>query len=47
MHTYAPPGVGESLGLEIAGLTDYRDEYGIFISEIMANSPAGKCKMLQ
>ena len=37
----------EFLGLEIAGLTDDTDEYGIFISEILANSPAGECKLLR
>ena len=40
-------GEGESLGIQIAGLTDDRDEYGIFISEIMADSSAEKCKLLQ
>ena len=38
---------GEPLGLQIAGLTDNRDEYGIFISEIVADSPAEKCKLLR
>lgn len=37
----------EELGLEVAGLTDDRDEYGIFINHIVPNSPADLSKELQ
>lgn len=37
----------EDIGLEIAGLTNDRDEFGIFIKHIKPYSPADKSKLLQ
>ena len=46
VHVFITLGV-EELGLEVAGLTDDRDEYGIFINHIVPNSPADVSKELQ
>lgn len=40
-------GSDERVGLELAGLTDNQEEYGVFINHIIPNSPADTCKALQ
>ena len=40
-------GSDNGIGLELAGLTDNNDEYGIFINHIRPHSIADQCKTLQ